>query len=75
MRKTNSKILVLFDLCVDMCNVSLTANSALLVFMKLTLDKAQHQAGLSNSRLTKQNKLELAYLALGCPIGPLGLIP
>jgi len=41
-----------------------TTNSAFLVLVELSFDKPQHKARLSNSRLTKQNQLELAHLCL-----------
>ena len=41
-----------------------TTNSAFLVFVELSLDKPQHKTRLSNSRLSEQDKLELAHLCL-----------
>lgn len=51
---------------------TLTSNGALLVLMKLALDKAQHQAGLAHGRLSKQDQLKLAYFAAdgGGTVGP-----
>lgn len=51
---------------------TLTSNGALLVLMKLALDKAQHQAGLAYGRLSKQDQLKLAYFVAdgGGTVGP-----
>lgn len=40
--------------------VLLTPNGALLKFMKLAFDKAQHQTGLAHRRLPQQHQFELA---------------
>lgn len=40
----------------------LTSDGALLEFVKLAFDKAQHQAGLAHCRLAQQHKFELEAL-------------
>jgi len=41
-----------------------TANSAFLVLVKLSFDKAQHEAGLADGRFTEKHQFELADVCL-----------
>lgn len=48
-----------------------TSDGALLVFMELAFDEAQHQTGLPHRRFSQQHQLELADLvAHCCAVGP-----
>ena len=44
--------------------ISLTSYSGLLELVKLSLDKAQHQAGLAHRHVSQQNQFELADFGL-----------
>ena len=44
--------------------ISLTSYSGLLELVKLSLDEAQHQAGLAHRHVSQQNQFELADLGL-----------
>lgn len=50
--------------------VTLTSYCALLEFVELTLDEAEHQAGLPNGRLPQQHQFKLTDLGPG--VGSVG---